>query len=45
MELRYILEMKLEACGSEFDVGGEGKRSVRMIPQLLTSWTDDGHCL
>lgn len=29
MELRYILEVKLEVGGNYFNVGGERKRSVK----------------
>lgn len=44
MELRSILELKLEACGHEFDMGGERKQSVKDDPTsfLLKSLADDG---
>lgn len=40
MELRYILEVKLEAGGNDFNVGGERKRSVKNDPMVsyLSHW-------
>lgn len=34
VELSCILEVKLEACGNEFDVGGERKKGVKDDPTV-----------